>query len=421
MRDRKPRRRGSEQGDAEAADADVGSFFPCRDLTVMLISEDEREVSAVRHMLTPGRLVHALVWSRTVDEAVCLLGPREGLVCVLVGRSLSEHTPTEVVRRIRQYVPHAALVVINDPESSARATLLGGAVEGYVNGEGDGPGELSHVVWLALQRRYAETVRTTLEASALAARENASFERGLLPAPVLLGDDFTAASRYEPGRSHALLSGDFYDVVQTEDSTVHVVLGDVSGHGAAEAALAVHLRVAWRTAVHCGKTPIEQLGILEKVLVDERADDDTYATVVSLVFSPERTSVRSVSAGHHGLLLRGPFGDVRWVEPQAGIALGLFPGTMDWAETEMEISPRDSVVLFTDGLIEGKTDACARLGEEGLLQLATRYAHLPSQQFIDALVASAASMASPFGGLADDVAVLHLGWNPSKIPRACGT
>jgi hypothetical protein len=127
VRDRKPRRRGSKQGDAEA-DADVGScFFPCRDLTVMLISEDEREVSAVRHMLTPGRLVHALLWSRTVNDAVCLLGPREGLVCVLVGRCLSEHTPTEAVRRIRQHVPNAALVVIDDPESSARVTLLGGA------------------------------------------------------------------------------------------------------------------------------------------------------------------------------------------------------------------------------------------------------------------------------------------------------
>lgn len=104
----------------------------------------------------------------------------------------------------------------------------------------------------------------TIEANALIARENASLERGLLPAPVLRGDDFTAASRYEPGRSHALLSGDFYDVVQTADSTVHVILGDVSGHGAAEAALAVHLRVAWRTAVLCGKTQLEQLCILER-------------------------------------------------------------------------------------------------------------------------------------------------------------
>ncbi|SEN89252.1 Stage II sporulation protein E (SpoIIE) [Actinacidiphila rubida] len=79
--------------------------------------------------------------------------------------------------------------------------------------------------------------------------ERFSPERGLLPAPVLGGEAFGAAAHYEPGRAHALLSGDFHDMVQGEDSTVHAIIGDVSGHGADEAASAVHLRLAWRTAV----------------------------------------------------------------------------------------------------------------------------------------------------------------------------
>lgn len=228
--------------------------------------------------------------------------------------------------------------------------------------------------------------------------------------PALRGDDFRAASRYVPGRTHALLSGDFYDIVQTEDSAVHVILGDVSGHGAAEAALAVHLRVAWRTAVLCGKTQIEQLCILERVLVDERADEDTYTTVVSLMFPPGGLSVTAVSAGHPGFILRRS-GEIRWVEPWAGIALGLFPGCEDWTETDIPLFPHDGVVLFTDGLFEGRTARFTRLGEEGLLRLALQHAHLPGQEFIDALVHGAASRAAPYGGLADDVAVLHLGWN----------
>lgn len=289
-------------------------------------------------------------------------------------------------------------------------------VQGYVFRERTSPEELGRAIWLALQGKHVNTVMATVEANALIARENFSLERGLFPAPALRGDDFTAVSRYEPRRSHAILSGDFYDVVQTEDATVHVILGDVSGHGAAEAALAVQLRMAWRTSVHCGKTQLEQLCILERILIDERTDDDTYATVVSLVFPPEGISVRVVSAGHAGLLLRRS-GEIHWVEPRTGIALGFFPGCMDWAETCIELSPRDSVVLFTDGLFEGKTDSSARLGEEGLLRLATQYSHLPPQEFIDALVADTASMAAPFGGLADDVAVLQVGWNPPNAPR----
>ena len=240
--------------------------------------------------------------------------------------------------------------------------------------------------------------------------ESALLERGLVPTIALRGDDFEAAAHYEPDRANALLSGDFYDVVQTEDSTVHVIIGDVSGHGAPEAALAVHLRLAWRTAVLCGRTQLEQLCMLEKILVDERTDDETYATVASLVFLPGGLSVRAVSAGHPGAILRRSR-EVHWVEPEAGIALGLLPGLEDWAETDIPISPRDCVVLFTDGLFEGKTGPSARLGEEGLLRLAAQRSHLPAQEFIDALAEGAAAKAAPFGGLGDDVTVLHLGWN----------
>ena len=62
-------------------------------------------------------------------------------------------------------------------------------------------------------------------------------------------------ARYRPGRANALLGGDFYDVVETPDGTVHAVIGDVCGHGAAEAAIGVCLRVAWRSLVLAGETP----------------------------------------------------------------------------------------------------------------------------------------------------------------------
>ncbi len=264
-----------------------------------------------------------------------------------------------------------------------------------------------------VRSEHQQSLRSVLEFNALIAQENASLERGLLPAPTLREDSFSAASCYVPGRAHALLCGDFYDIVQTEDLTVHVILGDVSGHGPAEAALAVHLRVAWRTAVLCGKTQLERLRILEKILIDERVDDDTYTTVVSLVFPPGGLSVKVVSAGHPGILLRSD-GEIRWIEPRAGIALGLFPGCEDWTQTDVSLSPRDSVVLFTDGLFEGRTAPSTRLGEEGLLRLAMQHGHLPGQDFIDALVRGAASKAAPFGGLTDDVAVLHLGWNAAS-------
>ncbi|ROQ60167.1 stage II sporulation protein E [Streptomyces sp. 840.1] len=244
--------------------------------------------------------------------------------------------------------------------------------------------------------------------------DSALLERGLLPGLGPRHDGFATAFHYAPCRPHTLLSGDFYDVTQTEDSTVHVIMGDVSGHGAAEAALAVHLRLSWRAAVLCGQTQLERLHLLEKVLVAERPDEETYATLVCLEFPAHGRSVRMVSAGHPGLLHRRK-GEIGWVEPAGGIALGLFPGHGGWSQSDFALGYRDSVVLFTDGLYEGRT-VSGRLGEQGLLRLATRYAHLPYQNFVDALVRGAALLTEPFGGLADDVTVLHLGWN--RPPRA---
>ncbi|MFE3200116.1 PP2C family protein-serine/threonine phosphatase [Embleya sp. NPDC059237] len=385
-----------------------------RDLTVLLISEDEEEAFHIR-LLLPVPVVRSMVWYRNAGEAGPFLAVCRGPMCVLVGRSSSGARPAETARRLRRSAPHAALVVLADAASAAAIGPSEGAAHAYVDGRCADPEKLRGVIRRALRRRHMETATATREANALIVRDSLTLERGLLPVPALRGNDFSAVSRYEPGRAHALLSGDFYDVVQIEDSSVHVILGDVSGHGAAEAALAVQLRVAWRTALLCGKTQLEQLRLLERILIGERPDGDTYTTVMSLVFPSGGTAVRAVSAGHSGFLLRRA-GELRWVEPRTGTALGLFPGQADWSETELELLPLDRVVVFTDGLFEGRTEPSARLGEDGLLRLATHYSHLPSQEFVDALVGGVASMAAPFGGLADDVAVLHLGWNPPTSP-----
>lgn len=74
--------------------------------------------------------------------------------------------------------------------------------------------------------------------------------------------------------------------------------------------------------------------------------------------------------------------------------------------------PQDAaLVLFTDGLFEGHIGrGRERLGEERLLRMAREVATLPPDAFVDELIERAESLAESQGGLADDVAVLHLRW-----------
>lgn len=378
--------------------------------SILLVEDDAGDALLVEEMLADGELDSALTWCKTLSEALAYLRAHRAPICVLLDLHLPDVHGLRSVTQIVESSPDAAIVVLTGlAEADAGLEAVATGAQDYlVKGRLD-PQALSRAIRYALQRKQVERAASALRANQLMAQENARLERGLLPVPLLNDDSFQAVARYEPGRAHGLLSGDFYDVVQTADGTVRAIIGDVSGHGAAEAALGVCLRVAWRTAVLCGTDPLQQLGLLESILVAERSDPHVFATVTSLVFPPGGDRVRVVRAGHPGLLLRRGT-DVEWVEPEGGMALGLLPGHGQWPVTDLELTPGAGLVLFTDGLFEGRTGPRTRLGEEGLLDMARSRAQLAARPFIDALVAGASEAATPHGGLADDVAVLHLGW-----------
>ncbi|HWU05985.1 MAG TPA: fused response regulator/phosphatase [Streptomyces sp.] len=384
------------------------------DAALLLVEDDSGDALLVEEMLTDSELDAPLTWCKTLAEARRFLLSCRTSVCVLLDLHLPDVNGLDAVRQLVESAPDAAVIVLTglDESKTGLSAVAQGAQDYLVKGRID-PEVLGRAVRYALQRKHAERSAAAMRTSRLIAQENARLERALLPIPLLLDDSFQVAARYEAGRAHGLLSGDFYDVVQTADGAVHAVIGDVSGHGAAEAALGVCLRVAWRTAVLTGVTQLETTGLLEEILVAERSDPHVFATVTTLVFPPGRDRVLVARAGHPGLLLRrGP--EVGWVEPEAGMALGLLPGAGRWTITELELSPESELVLFTDGLFEGRTGPKSRLGEDGLLAMAGRYGALEPRAFVDALVAEATESASPYGGLADDVAVLHLGWKANS-------
>ncbi|MEV7405700.1 SpoIIE family protein phosphatase [Streptomyces sp. NPDC091267] len=405
----RPAVRAAFPAQARPALADRSSVWDV-DAVILLVEDDAGDALLVEEMLADGELDSGLTWTKTLAEALAFLENHHTPVCVLLDLHLPDVHGLRAVTQIVDSSPDAAIVVLTglaEAEAGLDAVAIG-AQDYLVKGRLD-PQALSRAVRYALQRKQVERAAAAIRANQLMAQENARLERGLLPVPLLNDDSFEAVARYEPGRAHGLLSGDFYDVVQTSDNTVHAVIGDVSGHGAAEAALGVCLRVAWRTAVLCGTDQLEQIRLLEAILVAERSDPHVFATVTSLVFPPGGEQVQILRAGHPGLLLRRGT-DIDWVEPEGGIALGLLPGLGQWTTTELPLPSDAGLVLFTDGLFEGRTGPDSRLGEEGLVDMAREHGDLEARPFIDELVAGASEGAAPYGGLADDVAVLHLGW-----------
>jgi serine phosphatase RsbU (regulator of sigma subunit) len=112
-----------------------------------------------------------------------------------------------------------------------------------------------------------------------------------LPAPLITDKSLKLVARYRPGRDGSLLGGDFYDAAEMPDGTLHVVIGDVSGHGPDEAALGVALRIGWRSLVLAGLPTGDVLSTVEKVLLHERINH-SFVTLCAITVRPDRRSLQ---------------------------------------------------------------------------------------------------------------------------------
>ncbi|MFF5780335.1 PP2C family protein-serine/threonine phosphatase [Streptomyces virginiae] len=382
---------------------------------VLLIEDDEGDAVLVEELVEDSGIDVRLGRAASLAEALDMLAA-EAPECVLLDLNLPDAQGLDGLKKVLAVSAEAAVVVLTglSEERAGLGAVAAGAQDYLVKGRLE-PDVFMRAIRYAIQRKRTELAAVALEAGRLRAEENARLERGLLPTPLLRDDPadaVTVCARYHPGRAQTLLGGDFYDVVQTSDGSTHAVVGDVSGHGPSEAALGVCLRVAWRSFVMAGARDAELLGLLEQILLAERSGPEIFATLVSLTRAPGSRAVSVQSAGHPGFLVRSAAGvELRTVP--GGPALGILPGWgAGWPVTEVPVEAGGAVMLFTDGLIEGRIGPGSdRLDEAGLLEIARKHTDLPAEPFVDSLIHAAQGLAADWGGLADDVAVLHLEWN----------
>ena len=378
-----------------------------RPISLLLIEDDRADAILVEELIADAGADINVIWAPSINSA-----EQELLItrpdCVLLDLNLPDANGMDAVARIAKGDGTLPIVVLTglDDEHFGVSAVASGAQDYLVKGHVE-PETLHRSLLYAIERKRSELTAVDLYTSRLRAQENARLERALLPSP-LLDDDpgVEIVTQYRPSRENALLGGDFYDVVQTPDGTVHVMVGDVAGHGPDEAALGAALRIAWRALTFAGLRGNDRMRRLEQVLRAERAGTGIFATVLSVALRPDGLGFTAVRAGHPGMLLHG-HGTVEWLEPPAGPALGL--GGQQWPQNEMELPGGHGLLLLTDGLFEGHSGSGEqRLGEDGLLEVARSLANLPAAQFVDELINAAELRAQSHGGIADDIAVLRV-------------
>jgi serine phosphatase RsbU (regulator of sigma subunit) len=374
-------------------------------LRLLLVEDDDGDALLVEEHLADAGQTYVIDRARSVAEAAPLIDRAD---CALVDLGLPDaRDGVTALTGVRSMAPELPIVVLTGVAEQARGldAVASGAQDYLVKGEVDGA-RLTRALRYAVERRRAERHARLLLLAEQRQAENDRLARGLLPLLDINGP-CAVATRYRPG-ADALLGGDFYDALVLADGRLRVVIGDVCGHGATEAALGVALRIAWRTMTLAGASETDTLATVEQVLLRERDESLPFATVCDVTVDPAAGTLTARRHGHPAPLLLAPA--LRWVdEVPAAPPLGCVPALpADAPEVTVDLPEGWNLLLLTDGIFEGRVPG-GRLGIDGLTQLVEQLApgSATPDALLDAVIAAAQDLNG--GDLEDDIALLWIG------------
>jgi serine phosphatase RsbU (regulator of sigma subunit) len=369
---------------------------------LLLVEDDDGDAILVRELLAdglPGVLVERV---STLADAVRRAPEVE---CVLLDVGLPDAEGTNGVELVTAAAPQAAVVVLTgaDSERLGVASVMAGAQDYLVKGRVDDQLLVRSVRYAIERQRAARLSRDLFEAERRRA-ENTRVERALTPTPVIRSDDVAIKMRYRARRAGSELGGDFIDAVELPDGELHLLIGDVAGHGPDEAALAARLRSAWRALTIAGLGQTEVVGTMDTFIRTEW-HSVTFATVCTLVVAPDRRSGRMILAGHPPPVLVGETSAVVG-DGAYGPLLGVLPDP-GWQPVDVAFAPGTTLLLYTDGLIEARAapGSDQRLGIDALLPIVADFhrSGTTGYDLLDGLLAEAQRRNG--GALTDDVAL----------------
>lgn len=162
------------------------------------------------------------------------------------------------------------------------------------------------------------------------------------------------------------VSGDYYDFVIRPDGRIYFVIADVSGKGITAALVMASVATGFNIFARSDPKPSELLHELNQTLAP-KLSPTKFVTLLAGVMDPKTGIVDYANAGHTPPLHKRGV-DV-WELKETDLVIGLF-GHASYRDQRIELAPGDSLIAFTDGVIEAENEAEVQFGSARTVDLA---------------------------------------------------
>jgi serine phosphatase RsbU (regulator of sigma subunit)/anti-sigma regulatory factor (Ser/Thr protein kinase) len=216
------------------------------------------------------------------------------------------------------------------------------------------------------------------------------------------------AAHYQPARE---VGGDFYDMIELPGGQLGIVVGDVTDKGVPAALVMASTRSILRADAPRLVSPAAVLERANELLCPS-IPAQMFVTCLYAVLDPASGRLRFANAGHNLPYLRTPEGVVEL--RATGMPLGLLPG-MVYDEQETTLAPGQSMLLYSDGIVEGHDPGGEMFGFPRVAAVVAQ--HEDSHELIDRLLTGFGRFTGAEREQEDDITLVALRWSgePGRI------
>lgn len=314
------------------------------------------------------------------------------------------HLDSPTLRTLQKNEEELALPLVSQGE------LLGLLILGQrLNGQEYIRGDLILLNTLAAQFAPALRVAQMVQEQQEQVRERERIEQELrtardiqhafLPREVPALPGWQLVPYYKPARE---VGGDFYDFLTFDNGLLGLVIGDVTGKGVPAALVMATVHTMLRAAAQETTSPGEVLARVNNLLAAE-IPQGMFVTCFYALLDPQSGHLRYANAGHEAPYLQqaGKASELM----ATGMPLGMLPGSR-YDEQETTLAPGESLLFFSDGLVEAHNPNREMFGFPRLQTLLA--AHTNEASLIDFVRSELQNFAGENWEQEDDVTLLTL-------------